>query len=189
MRYTVTMSQNLEQKIEALLFWKGEPVKFSYIEKITQESAENITAALKLLEERLSNSSGLRLARLGEGDSLEVCLVTAPQEKSFIAELAQQELQTDIGKAGIETLTIIAYMGPISRADIEYIRGVQSQFIIRNLLIRGLIEKKDDPQDERRSLYSPTFDLLAHLGITKIEDLPDFEKIRSEVLVYTKNNT
>jgi len=183
------MNFTLEHTIEALLFWKAEPVKISYIQTSTKESIENITLAISALEKRLETTSGLRIARLGEGEKLEICLVTAPEGKSLITQLVEHELQTDIGKAGIETLTIVAYMGPISRADIEYVRGVQSQFILRNLLVRDLIEKSDDPKDERRSLYSATFDLLAHLGITKIEDLPDFDKVRTEVRQYLHSQT
>ncbi len=169
-------------QIEALLFWKGEPVTLSYIAKTLALSRDIVLKAITSLEQRLlSKNSGLRLAQIAHHDDIEIALTTHPEFGAMIQELTKTELQTDIGKAGLETLTIIAYCGPISRAHIEYIRGVQSQFIIRSLLIRGLIEKRDDPNDERRSLYAPSFDLLSFLGITKIEDLPDFEHVKKSV--------
>jgi segregation and condensation protein B len=86
-----------------------------------------------------------------------------------------------LGKAGLETLAIILYQGPISRADIDYIRGVNSQFIVRNLLIRGLIERVDNPTDARSFLYKTTLDLLSHLGISKIQDLPEYDQVRRDI--------
>jgi segregation and condensation protein B len=74
----------------------------------------------------------------------------------------------DLGKAGLETLSIILYQGPISRAEIDYIRGVNSNFILRNLLIRGLIERVENPHDQRSFLYKPTLELISYLGLSKI---------------------
>ena len=68
-------------------------------------------------------------------------LGTAPQMSATVETLTKEELMKDLGKAGLETISIILYKGPISRAEIDYIRGVQSNFILRNLLVRGLIEK------------------------------------------------
>ena len=85
----------------------------------------------------------------------------------------------------METIAIIAYKGPLTRLDIEYVRGVNSSFIIRNLLMRGLVERVENPKDARSYLYKVSFDFLKHLGVTGIEDLPqyqEFKKSRIEVL-------
>ena len=81
----------------------------------------------------------------------------------------------------METLSIILYQGPISRSDIDYIRGVNSQFILRNLLIRGLIERIDNPNDARSFLYKVSINLLANLGINKIEELPEYEQVKKDI--------
>ena len=86
-----------------------------------------------------------------------------------------------MGKAGLETLSIILYQGPITRSEIDYIRGVNSNFILRNLLVRGLIEKIVSPKDTRSFMYRPTFELLQHIGVSKIENVPDYQKIRTEI--------
>jgi len=84
-------------------------------------------------------------------------------------------------------LSIIIYKGPISRAEIDYIRGVQSNFIIRNLSIRGLIEKVINPKDARSFLYKPTFDLLQYLGVAKIEEMPEFEAVKVQLDDFEKS--
>jgi segregation and condensation protein B len=80
----------------------------------------------------------------------------------------------------LETISIIAYKGPVSRAEIDYIRGVQSNFILRNLQIRGLVEKITNEKDHRSFLYRPTFELLQFLGVSRIEDLPEYDKVKAE---------
>jgi segregation and condensation protein B len=101
--------------------------------------------------------------------------------------LTKEELTRDLGKAGLETLSIILYQGPISRANIDYIRGVNSQFIVRNLLIRGLIDRVENPKDARSYIYKTTIDLLSHLGISKIEELPEYEQVRKDIDSYATN--
>jgi segregation and condensation protein B len=68
----------------------------------------------------------------------------------------------------------VLYKGPITRAEIDYIRGVNSNFILRNLQVRGLVEKIDNPADQRSYLYKPTFQLLEFMGVTRLEDLPEY---------------
>src|SRR5690606_13566672 len=86
----------------------------------------------------------------------------------------------DLGKAGLETLAIIMYKGKASKKEIDYIRGVNSGFIIRNLLIRGLIRREEE-SDDRSFSYSPTAELLAFMGISKVEDIPEYEAMREEM--------
>jgi segregation and condensation protein B len=170
------MNTNLSQKIEAILFWKAEPVSIEKLAKFLECDIESVRNALVELQNNLNNR-GLTLVQT---DS-DVMLGTAKELSPLIEKLTKEELIRDLGKAGLETLSIILYQGPISRADIDYIRGVNSQFIIRNLSIRGLIERIDNPKDMRSFLYKPTLQLLAHLGVNNISDIPEFEKVRREI--------
>jgi len=111
----------------------------------------------------------------------EVALGTSMDSSEIIEKLRKEELVKDLGKAGLETLSIIVYMGPVSRAEIDLIRGVQSSFILRNLTVRGLVEKVSNPKDQRSFLYRPTFDLISYLGISKIEDMPEFIQAKLEI--------
>ena len=165
----------LGAKIESILFWRAEPVAIKRLVALLSENEEAVLVALNELEMSLKER-GIRLIRK-EG---EVTVATAPEVSDLIEKLSKEELSRDLGRAGLETLSIILFYGPISRRDVDYIRGVNSTFIIRNLLIRGLVEKQEDSRDQRVFLYKPTFDLLAYLGITKIEDLPDYKNVRAE---------
>jgi len=174
------MQENiLEKGIEAVLFWKGEPVSIKKLSQIFSKTEEEILTALKKLEENL----------IGRGVSLiwkenEVTMGTSKETSELIEKLTKEELIRDLGRAGLETLSIIIYQGPISRAEIDYIRGVQSTFILRNLMIRGLVEKITNPKDQRSFLYKPTFELLSYMGLTKIEDMPEFKEAKAEIESY-----
>lgn len=166
---------SLDSEIEAILFWKGEPQSIKKLAASLGKKEEEILASLEILKEKIKDR-GVELIYKDD----EVMLGTAAKLSHIIERLTKEELVRDLGKAGLETISIIAYKGPISRAEIDYIRGVQSTFILRNLQIRGLVERINNPKDARSFLYRPTFELLQFLGISKIEDLPEFEKVKAE---------
>ncbi len=178
------MSYSLETALEAILFWKGEPVSLKKLSDFLACTEKDIQGALPRLKESLKG----RGITIIEHDS-HIALTTAPEVSELIQSITKDELSKDLGKAGLETLSIILYQGPLSRADIDYIRGVSSQFIIRNLLIRGLIERVDNEKDARSFLYKPSLELLSHLGISRIQDLPEFEHIRQDIENFKNNST
>lgn len=173
---------DLPAKIEAILFWKAEPVSVKKLASLLNEKPEAVKNGLTTLEANLKGT-GLTLVQTDE----EVMLGTAKELSPLIEQLTKEELTRDLGKAGLETLSIILYQGPISRADIDYIRGVNSQFILRNLLVRGMIERVDNPKDSRSYLYKSTLQLLSHLGISKIANLPEYEKVRGDIESFKAN--
>jgi segregation and condensation protein B len=170
------METSLEQKIEAILFWKAEPMTFKSIASLLKADESSVQSALTTLEAQLANR-GLTLVR---NDS-EVMLGTSKALSPLIEALAKEEISKELGKAGLETISLILYLGPISRADIDYIRGVNSQFIVRNLLIRGLVDRVENPKDARSFLYKPSLQLLSHLGLSKPEDAPEYAQVRAEI--------
>lgn len=172
---------NLSAKLEAVLFWKAEPISFKKLAQLLSTDGAKVSETdikVGLVElENILKGRGLTLVQT----DTEVMLGTAKELSPLIEQLTKEELSRDLGKAGLETLSIVLYQGPISRADIDYIRGVNSQFILRNLLIRGLVERIDNPKDARSFLYKTTLDLLAHLGVSKVEALPEYEKVRADI--------
>jgi len=166
----------ISAQIEAILFWKAEPVAFKKLAELLGIDIGAVKAGVAELELSLKGR-GLTLVQT----DTEVMLGTAKELSPMIEKLTKDELTRDLGKAGLETLSIILYQGPISRADIDYIRGVNSQFIVRNLLIRGLVERVENPGDARSYLYTTTLQLLSHLGLSKIGDLPEYSQVRSEI--------
>ncbi len=165
-----------EQLIEALLFWKGEPLGTKEIASYLGIKKEEVAPLINSLEESFA-TRGIVLVRKED----EVMLGTHPEASAVIEKLRKEELSKDLGKAGLETLAIILYKGPVKRSEIDYIRGVNSQFILRNLLVRGLIERVQAPDDQRAILYKTSFDLLQLLGITDITKLPRYEEIINEI--------
>lgn len=166
----------LDTKIEAILFYKGEAVKIKELAGLLGVDNDSIENTLDELKEKLSER-GFVLVRKDD----EVELRTNPQMSDIIEQIRKDELAKDLGKAGAETLAIVLYKGPVTRAEIDYIRGVNSTFILRNLLIRDLVEKVSNPKDSRSFLYKPTLELLAFLGIKSIEELPEFDKVQDEL--------
>ncbi len=172
------MSQlSIENQIEALLFYKNEPIEISKLAKLVGVGEAEVREALTNLAQALENR-GICLIMTDSKASL----ATAPETSNFIEQIAKDEMSREIGKAGLETLAIVLYNGPVSRREIDYIRGVNSTFILRNLCVRGLIEKELDPKDQRVFRYKGSIDLLAHLGLKKNEELPEFETFKNQVI-------
>ncbi len=161
--------------IEALLFVYGEPLEIKRIAKILQIDADNIKKALEELNKQYSaENRGLRL--IFNGDKVQ--LATKPEFAPLLENFVKEEFKENLTPASLETLSLIAYLGPLSRAQIDYYRGVNSSFILRSLLIRGLIERFSDPKRPNTYLYQASFDLLKYLGISKAEDLPEYQRFK-----------
>ena len=167
---------NLSQQIEAILFFKAEPVSIKKLSELLEVDQPSIMTGLENLSIMLKDR-GITLLQTSD----EVTLGTHGDLSRLIEKISKEELNRDLGKSALETLSIVLYQGPITRSDIDYIRGVNSQFIIRNLLMRGLIERIENPQEYRSFLYRITLDLLSNLGISKVEDLPEYENVRQDI--------
>jgi segregation and condensation protein B len=173
----------LPNLIEAILFYYAEPLTLRKLAATLKRSEDEVREALLVLEERL-NTSGIRLLRNNDT----VLLGTAPDAGALIEAITKEELSKDLSKSALETLAIVLYKGPLTRSEIDYIRGVNSTFILRNLLIRGLVEKVENPEDQRSFLYRSTFALLEYMGITNKEELPEYTETLTalEKFIHTK---
>ena len=165
---------DISAQIEALLFFKGEPVTAAFLAKTLNVPEEDVRGGLALLSQSLS---GRGIVLMQNGD--EFMLGTSPEMGSTIEGILKEELSKELGKAGLETLAIVLYRGPILRSEINYLRGVNSNYILRALLVRGLIEKVD--QGGRSTAYQPTFELLSYMGVSKVSDLPGHEETTKAV--------
>jgi segregation and condensation protein B len=173
---------NLESKIEAILFWKGEPLGRKKLADILQVKELELNEGIAKLKENLKERGIVLLER----DS-EILLGTTPELSNLIENLQKEELNKDLSKASLETLSIILYKNGVSRSEIDYIRGVNSSFTLRALSIRGLIDKNIDAKDSRRYVYKPSFELLSFMGVTKVEELPDYGEVSNSINVSTEN--
>lgn len=171
--------------LEALLFIYGEPLDFKKIGKNLGLEPEEVRNALAELKKELSEPTrGLDLVILGE----KVQLVTKSRFGKLLESFVKEEISEDLTPASLEVLSIVAYLGPIPRSRIEYLRGVNSSFTLRNLMLRGLIERSPDPNHPNSYVYQPTFEFFKHIGISKKEELPDFEKFQSLLKIFEVDN-
>jgi len=169
---------DLATKIEALLFAYGEKVSIERLVKVLGSPKREIMQAIDILGERLTSGQGaLTLARTEE----EVQLVTKSSLVAVVSHFVKEEIDQDLTSAAAETLAIITYTGPVSRSSIDYIRGVNSSFILRSLLIRGLIDREVDPQNARSYRYAPSLSFLKHLGLEKKEALSDYATFKEAI--------
>lgn len=157
--------------LEAILFAGGEPLSKKRIMALLDSTKQNLEETIEELRTALIKR-GLTLV---ETDT-ELELRTAPGAAELIKALRESELARDLGKASLETLSIILYRGSATRSDIDWVRGVNSSTAIRALLLRGLIERTEDAEDKRRARYIGTVDALSHLGVSRKEDLPRYEE-------------
>jgi segregation and condensation protein B len=173
MEHSTSSGQSLDVLIEGLLFYKGSPMRINEIAKVLTADGDTVSQALVTLQQRLQSGATRLLCT-----ETEVQLVTAPALDTIIEGIRRDELKRDIGRAGAETLAIVLYRGPVTRAEIDRIRGVNSAFILRNLLVRGLITRETEGKTHR---FAITTELLAHLGITHKSELPDYQSILDQL--------
>lgn len=170
------MTLDLSAQLEAILFFTGDTLTIRELSRMLKTTEDAVRKGLEELAEKL-RGRGVTLMR----NDNEVRLATAPETSDLITQIRKEELEKDIGKAGLETLAIILYQGPVTRARIDYVRGVNSAFIVRQLMVRGLIERVDNPDDARSFLYKPTLELVSFLGLSSTSDLPDMQAIKEEL--------
>ncbi len=170
------MTHDQASLIEAFLFTEGGSLTLKRLSSLTHLKDAELVSALKELGGRLEGR-GLSIITTGT----EVSLSVSAASSEAVRAAYKDELGKEIGDAGLEVLSIILYRGPSTRAQIDYIRGVNTSSTIRNLLSRGLLERVGNPEDGREYLYRPTVELLAHLGVRTAGDLPEHATIAQEI--------
>lgn len=166
----------MQQKLESILFYKNEPVALADLSLWLEATEDEVKQGLEALRGALEGRGIVLLENRGE-----YSLVTSPDSSGLIEKIVKEELSKDLSAASLETLAVILYKSPVTRKEIEYIRGVNVSFSLRNLLLRGLIEKVGSKLDERIYLYTPSVEALKYLGITRVEELPGYSEIVREI--------
>lgn len=163
----------LKNSIESLLFISHKPLSLKELAKVTSSNQKEVESAIIELENYYSKrDSGIMMLNV---DS-KYQLVTSDDSSEVVKKFIKSEVTGELTKPALETLTIIAYRAPISKAELELIRGVNCSVILRNLLMRGLIEAKEEKK-RMIVLYNITFEFLKYLGISQASELLDFEKL------------
>ena len=172
--YTVYCMDSALQKLEAVLFTSGEGVPKRQLAKMIGCDDGRLEQLLGQLREQRSESGVVVV-----DDGVQVALATHPVLADFMEEVRQAEETAPLSKAMQETLSIIAYAGPIAKVDLDFLRGVNTRYTLRRLAMRGLIQ---DERKGRTRLVSPTVEFLLHLGVQQVEELPDYAVVRQKIL-------
>ena len=176
---------NTESVIESLLFISGEPMSFRKIAKLTSINEGELKLSTGVLAKKYKDEKrGLRI--LIKGDKAQ--MVTAGENSEFVDKFLKADIEGGLSRAASEVVSIIAYRGPLARSEVEEIRGVNCSFTLRHLMIRGLIERINNPKDARAYLYKISFDFLKKLGIESVEELPKYDELNKKELLVREEN-
>lgn len=173
---------SLDMHLEGVLFYSAEPIKKETLRNFFEVDELILEEAIEALKRSLAT----RALTLVETDTT-IELVVRQELSETIERMRKEELKKDIGKAGAETLAIVLYRGPLTRVEIDRIRGVNSSFILRNLMVRGLIEKRENPHNNKTPLFAITTELLNELGVNGSSSLPDYVSVMDALDLFEKS--
>jgi segregation and condensation protein B len=163
---------SLKSLLESLLFVADEPVALERLAAVLEVELEQIERAVSELSDDYAER-GLRLQRKKHRGVERVQLVTAPEAADWIRRFLGLELTGKLSAAALETLAIVAYRQPVTRGEIEAVRGVSSDSVLRTLVHRGLIEEQGRlEQAGRPIIYGTTFEFLQEFGLSGLDQLP-----------------
>jgi segregation and condensation protein B len=176
-------NQDLAACLEALLFVASGPITKEQLAATLEVSIKEVDDELNQLGERYKTSGGLSL----QWSSGKVQLTTSPKLGKLIERYLSIENISRLSKAALETLAVISYQQPVTRPQIDIIRGVNSDGVLKNLLFKGLIQEMGRAETPGRPImYSTTTEFLQYFGLSSIKDLPPLEDIPNQPV---KSNT
>jgi segregation and condensation protein B len=168
---------NNEQKVEALLFVAGaEGISVEALSNVTGYAKPAILSILENLEKSYESNSKTALKLIQTGGTYK--LVTKPELASMLEKYFDRSSRAGLSPAALEILSIVAYRQPITRVEIDQIRGVQSGTTLQNLVLRNLLKVKGRLEEPGRpKTYGTTDEFLDYFGLENIEELPKLEKV------------
>lgn len=174
----------LKSQILSILLVASKPVSLKELKEVLEIEDDQLKAGVA---ELVSANQTSGIIMLAHDNKLQ--LASNPDNSSIVKKFLALELREKLTDAALETLAIILYRQPVSKAEIENIRGVNSQYTLRHLLIRGLIEKIQSTSDRRMQLYKTTLEFMQHLGIKDMKDLPNFEELTKSIELPSNEKT
>lgn len=160
-------------KVESILFVAGKEMAIKEIAKLCNSSKDEVEVVLENLKEKYNKEeSGINL--LVQENKVE--MVSNPKNKEVVAQFIKEEVKSELTRPQLETLTIAAYRAPITKLELEQIRGVSCTLILRNLIIKDLIEVIEDKNPDNNK-YTISMEFMKHLGINNVEELPNYDKL------------
>lgn len=171
---------NIKSKIESILFVAAKPMSVRQIAALIDEKdIKSVESALIELSQEYKNlEKGIMIVH----NESRYQMVSAAENSDLVKKLVKDEITGELSRPSLETLTIIAYRGPIAKIELDRIRGVNCALILKNLILRGLIEAKVEAETGE-AIYCVTLDFLRFLGVASVEDLPDYERLRKDEVI------
>jgi len=170
---------NITSTLESLLLISAKSLSIKKIAEFLGQNTEDISEAVKVLQEKYNQQdSGIQILE-NQG---EIQLMTNPENAQLVKDFLKDDATGELSRPSLETLTIVTYRGPLTKLELEQIRGVNCTLILRNLLMRGLIKEEEDPA-RGQLVYTPTMDFLKFLGINNVNELPEYDKLHSHDLL------
>lgn len=164
---------SLKSQVESLLFVSLKPLSLKELATFLKAKNKELEEALaELTADYNKNDRGLAIIKNNE----QYQLTTAAENGPLVREFLKDETSGELSQPSLEALTIIAYRGPIAKLELDRIRGVNCSLIIRNLLLRGLIEEKFS-KIKNENYYTVTHDFVRFLGLGSVNELPDYQKL------------
>jgi len=170
-------------QFEALLFYYGEPITLKKIASLLEIEEKEVQTLIDEFQKKLSSDSDRGVRLVVHGGMVQ--LLTKPETGDIIQKIMKDEFREELTPASLETLSLIAYLGPVSRLTIDFIRGVNSSFTVRNLFLRGLIDREIGKGNAYS--YKPSIQFLSHLGISSVEDLPEYNSYKNIFKQFEEN--
>ena len=171
--------QNLRSALEALLFSSDQPLPLSLLAESLDTGADDVMAALKTLDqESVARGAGVQVREIAGG----WILVTAPEHAEWVGRLLRGKKRMRLSRAALETMAIIAYKQPVTKSEVEAIRGVDSTGVLATLLERNLVTIRGRSKVVGRPLlYGTTPEFLDYFGLRDLSELPRPEELRALV--------
>ncbi len=161
----------LAAQLESLLFVAAEPAPLAVLAEALAASRAEVEAALKELAQEYARR-GLQILRIGE----RIHITTSPRAAAVVEKFLGLGHTTSLSRAALETLAILAYRQPLTRPQVDAIRGVNCDSVLQSLLAKGLVEEIGRTEGPGRPiLYGLTSMALQHFGLSSVEDLPPLE--------------
>lgn len=170
---------DLKAQVEALLHITPRPLAIKKMASLLETEIEKIEEVVDALTaEYKDRDGGLLILRHGA----EAQIITNPDASAVVSKFLKEETTGELTKPSLETLSVIAYRGPITKSELEKIRGVNCTMILRNLMMRGLVIAEENKR-KLVTYYTISTDLLKHLGLSHVSELPDYDKLHDPEVV------
>lgn len=162
-------------KIESILFVASKPLTAKKIAAVLSVPMPEVEEALQVLQTKYNvENAGIVLLKNND----EYQMVSSPENKEAAKNFMKAEISGELTRPQLETLTVVSYCGPITKPELEQIRGVNCGIILRNLMMRGLVKENDDTTNLLPA-YEVTMEYLRHMGINSLEELPNYTELHN----------